>query len=76
MRDYTDDELKMIVDELRKRHDEIVGIPMNKKLHKLFHKIYGNDTTLEDVYEFKARYLAGEFDGRTQNQPQQLSLIV
>lgn len=61
LKDYTQEELDLLIDTFRSKHDEIVGIPIHKDLHKLFHRLYGFQTTLEDYQEFKQRYLNGEF---------------
>jgi hypothetical protein len=61
--EYSEDELKLIVNEMIKEHSKIEGIPMLDYIHTLFHKTYGNDNlTIHDIYEFKDRYQNGEFD--------------
>jgi hypothetical protein len=62
--DYSVDELKMIEDECLRVHFLYgYGIPIREDLHILFHSIYGNvDNDDEQLYEFKERYLYGEFD--------------
>ncbi|MBI0580546.1 hypothetical protein IEC97_24680 [Neobacillus cucumis] len=61
--DYTDDELQLIYNQLEQKHDEIVGIPLRKHVHQLFHKIYGKkNNTLEQFIEFKTRWDKGEFN--------------
>lgn len=73
--DYTQEELDNIVKALLKRHDEVAGIPLKKSIHELFHSIYGYQTTMEQLIEFKSRYLSGEFEGKEVKE-QQLSLII
>lgn len=75
--DYTEEELKLILAKLYERHDEVVGVPLRKHIHELFHKVYGYETTMEDLYEFKARYLAGEFDDKKETaESAQLSFVL
>ncbi|MFB6800462.1 hypothetical protein ACFCVU_04460 [Peribacillus butanolivorans] len=66
--DYAEEELKLILAKLYDRHDEVVGVPLRKHIHELFHKVYGYETTMEDLYEFKARYFAGEFDDKKETK--------
>lgn len=58
--DYSQEELDAIVDEIIERHQTVVGVPLRKDVHELFHRVYGFKTTFEDLVEFKQRYLAGE----------------
>lgn len=75
--DYTSNELEAIVNLFRQRHEEVVGVPLKKEVHKLFHMIYGKkNTTMEDLIEFKARFLSGEFNGSEIEKPIQLSLVI
>jgi hypothetical protein len=59
--DYTPEEIQLISDKLVEKHKAITGVPMYKGIHKLFHKIYGMNATIEDYYEFKKRYNNGEW---------------
>jgi len=75
--DYTEEELKLILAKLYERHDEVVGVPLRKHIHELFHKVYGYETTMEDLYEFKARFFAGEFDEEKETkESEQLSFVL
>ncbi|WP_342431529.1 hypothetical protein [Neobacillus sp. FSL H8-0543] len=61
--DYTVDELQSIFNRLEQKHDEIIGIPLRKHVHQLFHKLYGRkNNTLEQFHIFKSRWDKGEFD--------------
>ncbi|MFB3167079.1 hypothetical protein P5G62_008140 [Neobacillus sp. 179-C4.2 HS] len=61
--EYTHDELQLIFRRLEQKHDEIVGIPLRKQVHILFHKIYGRkNNTLEQFLEFKRSWEKGEFN--------------
>jgi transposase len=59
--DYSNEQIKELVNLFNEKHQEVLGIPLHKDLHKLFHKLYGFDTTIEDYKEFKQRYYEGEF---------------
>lgn len=74
--EYSKQELKTLSEELKKMHFKYEGVPMKKEVHKLFHRIYGHNVTIEDVYDFKARYNAGEFEDKKNKQDQQLELIL
>lgn len=65
--DYTQEQINILVEEIRKRHENAVGIPVKKEIHKLFHSVYGYDdqVTLENLYEFKERFLNDEFEDKT-----------
>ena len=39
-----------------------LGVCLDKGIHRFFHKLYGNSSTKEDYYEFKSKFLDGEFD--------------
>ena len=64
--DYTNDELIKLTNTFLKLHEKYgFGIPINKKLHNLYHSItlsYGDDNTPEQFEEFKNRLKFGEFD--------------
>jgi len=48
-------------DNLEKRHLLENGVTISRKLHDLFHHIYGKKRTTPEMFEeFKQRYLAGE----------------
>lgn len=59
--EYTEEELKAISSRYIDKHSGFEGILMLKRVHKLFHKIYGNNTTMENYLEFKERWDNGEF---------------
>lgn len=60
--EYTQAELELIRSKTEEIHKTVEGIPMLKEVHILFHSIYGlEDTNLNDVMEFKKRFLNGEF---------------
>ncbi|PET71253.1 hypothetical protein CN514_07600 [Bacillus sp. AFS001701] len=58
---YTSEELERIEIEFKKIHNQYEGVLMKKKIHDLFHKIYGDNVTMEHIYDFKIRYNSGEF---------------
>lgn len=61
--DYTEDELQLIFECLEQKHDKIVGIPLRKHIHQLFHQIFGKkNNTLKQFHEFKTRWDRGEFE--------------
>lgn len=59
--DYTVEQLQQIVVRYLEIHLTVDGVPLLKKVHKLFHKLYGYNTTKEDFVEFKERCDSGEF---------------
>lgn len=61
--EYSHEERKRINLKLKEKHNDFVGIPLTKEIHDLFHRVYGRkDTTMEDLMEFKQRFLSGEFN--------------
>ena len=62
--EYSDDELVTIRNELLRLHDFYgYGCPINKKVHKLFHDLYGyKETNYFDFLEFIKRIELGEFN--------------
>jgi hypothetical protein len=61
--EYSEEELNMFVENIKSLHWKYgLGIPLTKKLHRYFHKIYGTDgqTTPENFYEFVDRIRSGE----------------
>lgn len=55
--DYTSDEIRLIAERIKEIHKDLDGIPMKKDVHKLFHKIFGNENNnLEQVILFKEMY--------------------
>lgn len=61
--DYSTEQLELMVKEINHAHKNLLGVPLLKNIHKYFHKIYGYQTTIENLNEFKLRYLSGEFKG-------------
>lgn len=59
--EYSKEDKEAIVNLFEEKHNKMNGVPIHKDLHKLFHKLYGFDTTLNDYEEFKQRYKNGEF---------------
>ena len=61
---YTDNELNYIEEEcLRLHYKYPLGVCLIEKIHKLFHKEYGNgENTPNQFIDFKFRLQSGEFD--------------
>ena len=64
--DYTEEELKLLVAYITKWHQDFSNaIVLSKEVHSYFHNVFmkGKDreSSIEDVEEFKQRYLNGEF---------------
>lgn len=61
--EYSQEEKEEIKLKFIEKHADFVGIPLNKEIHILFHQLYGTiNTTMDDLKEFKERYLSGEFN--------------
>lgn len=61
--DYSINDLNNILVMLENYHNNCEGIVLNKKVHDLFHKVYGRSkNNLEQFIEFKQRYKNGEFN--------------
>lgn len=65
--DYTEEELKLLVAYITKWHQDFSNaIVLSKEVHDYFHNVFmkgkGRESSVEDVEEFKERYLNGEFD--------------
>jgi len=59
---YSAKELEEIRVRFIEKHKGVVGIPLKKELHEMFHRIYGYENIdFFHVAEFKNRYLSGEF---------------
>ena len=58
---YSSAELKSIVEKYAEKHMCVEGIPLLKRVHKLFHKHYGMKATAEDFEDFKSRWVDGKF---------------
>ena len=64
--DYTEEELKLLVAYITKWHQDFSNaIVLSKEVHDYFHNVFmkgkGRESSVEDVEEFKQRYLNGEF---------------
>ena len=53
---YTPEELMYIEALYTQKHLEVKGIPMVRKIHKLFHHTYGYNASLEDLKTFAKKY--------------------
>ena len=67
--DYTEEELKLLVAYITKWHQDFSNaIVLSKEVHDYFHNVFmkgkGRESSVEDVEEFKTRYLNGEFDSK------------
>jgi hypothetical protein len=62
--DYTPEEIALISAKLIEKHCDVEGVTIHKKIHKLFHKLYGYDATRENYEEFKTRWDNGEWSGK------------
>lgn len=62
--DYTKDELDLIEEKCLSLHYKYgLGACLNTDVHDIFHTIYSvHNFTKEDYYEFKIRYMSGEFE--------------
>lgn len=60
--EYDVTELARLVKEFRTIHEKYQGVLLNADVHALFHSVYRFDVSMADLYEFKGRYLTGEFD--------------
>ena len=54
--DYTEEEMDLIMDMLIEYHELLLGIPLNKTIHKEFHSIYGVNAQITDLLDFKIDY--------------------
>jgi len=61
--EYTQKQLDLMVENLKAKHADTMGVPIERDIHTLFHKIYGYETNKEDLIEFKMEYLNGEKAG-------------
>lgn len=59
--DYTEEQRNAILALYILKHENVEGIPMLKKVHKLFHKLYGINADYEDYQEFKDHWDGGKF---------------
>ena len=64
--DYTEEELKLLIAYITKWHQDFSNaIVLSKEVHYYFHNVFmkgkGRESSVEDIEEFKQRYLNGEF---------------
>ena len=64
--DYTEEELKLLVAYITKWHQDFSNaIVLSREVHRYFHNVFmkgkGRESSVEDIEEFKQRYLNGEF---------------
>lgn len=61
--DYTPDELFCLNSLVLEKHEKLgLGVPLERKIHKLFHKLYGSkNNTKEQFVEFSRRFKNNEF---------------
>ena len=59
---YTEQELLMLEMKVRELHDRHgLGVVVNKNIHQLFHRKYGNKTTKDDFYQFKRDLISKKY---------------
>lgn len=69
VKDYTSDQLKEIELRLKQLHLKTgLGVVLTKRVHILFHTIYGGQTTTEDFNNFKEIYFPKTLMGKKQKQ--------
>jgi len=61
VREYSEEELEKLKEIIIEKHEGLKGYPLDARIHRLFHSEYGECTDLDDLLEFKERYLSGEF---------------
>lgn len=54
--EYTEKELSILKEKIIEYHKNIIGVPLNKEVHFLFHQIYKNNYSFNDLLEFKENY--------------------
>lgn len=60
--DYTNEELDIVGEIIRRKHEGLKGYAIDRDLHSKFHSLYGDVTTEADLLEFKTRYRLGELN--------------
>lgn len=55
------EEYEKIMSMFNEKHTVKLGIAIKTELHIIFHRLYGNKATYDDLLEFKQRYKNGEF---------------
>ena len=61
--EYSNEELNVFVENIKSLHWKYgLGIPLTKKFHRYFHKLYGTDgqTTPDDFWEYYDRIQSGD----------------
>lgn len=62
-KDFNIEEFELVKKKIEERHKNVIGVPLRKPIHKLFHTLYGkSNNTIEQFYEFEERWNRGEFD--------------
>lgn len=56
-KEYPKEELDFLSYKIKQVHKGIEGIPLRGDLHNLLHNLFGNSPSLENLIEFKNRYL-------------------
>ena len=72
VKDYTKEELTLLEKYIAECHKDINNaIVMTKDVHDYFHNVFmkgkNRESSIEDVEEFKQRYLNGEFDSQAED---------
>ncbi|WP_050900601.1 hypothetical protein [Paenibacillus elgii] len=62
LNDYTDKEVQDIKQLILQKHNALLGVPLKKEIHSLFHQVYGYDVTPEQFYLFKQNYENNLYD--------------
>jgi len=58
---HTEDDFSILLNKIEEIHyQHSFGVCLRKDIHKLFHKIYGDDCDPEDFYEFYDKVQCGE----------------
>lgn len=60
--EYHTSELLKIEEVFSRRNDELLGVPITRKLHELFHSIYGYDNSATQFNEFVKLLDSGYFE--------------
>lgn len=60
---YTGEEFIKIKNRVVELHNKYpLGICLHNDIHVLFHQIYSKESSIDDFYDFKRRFYAGEFN--------------
>lgn len=60
--DYTEDQLNLIWNKFKIIQEQNGGVCIDKKIHTLFHRVYGFDNTKEQFDQFCSDYKLGYYD--------------